>query len=53
MNATRQLHDLGQNLWLDNTTRDLLSSGTHRQYIDELATTFPAAMQVGWQEESL
>ena len=29
MNAnTRKLHDLGQRLWLDNITRDLLDSGT-------------------------
>jgi len=28
MNATQQLHDLGQSLWLDNITRDLLDSGT-------------------------
>ena len=24
MNATQQLHDLGQSLWLDNITRELL-----------------------------
>jgi hypothetical protein len=28
MKPTQQLHDLGQSLWLDNTTRDLLTSGT-------------------------
>ena len=28
MKATRKLHDLGQSLWLDNITRDLLTSGT-------------------------
>ncbi len=28
MKATQQLHDLGQSLWLDNITRDLLDSGT-------------------------
>ena len=28
MKATKQLHDLGQSLWLDNITRDLLTSGT-------------------------
>ena len=33
------LHDLGQSLWLDNITRDLLSSGTLRRYIDELSVT--------------
>jgi transaldolase len=35
MNATTQLRDLGQSLWLDNITRDLLDSGTLRRYIDE------------------
>jgi len=28
MNATQQLHDLGQSLWLDNITRGLMTSGT-------------------------
>ena len=28
MKATQQLHDLGQSLWLDNITRDLLDGGT-------------------------
>jgi hypothetical protein len=28
MKATQLLHDLGQSLWLDNITRDLLNSGT-------------------------
>jgi transaldolase len=36
---TRQLHDLGQSLWLDNITRDLLESGTLARYIDELSVT--------------
>ncbi len=39
MNATRQLHDLGQSLWLDNITRALLTSGTLNRYISELAVT--------------
>lgn len=39
MNATRQLHDLGQSLWLDNITRALLTSGTLSRYIRELAVT--------------
>lgn len=39
MKATRQLHDLGQSLWLDNITRELLTSGTLRRYIDELSVT--------------
>ena len=39
MNATRQLHDLGQSLWLDNITRDLLTSGTLSRYIEEFSVT--------------
>ena len=39
MIATRRLHDLGQSLWLDNITRDLLDSGTLKRYIDELSVT--------------
>jgi transaldolase len=39
MRATQRLHDLGQSLWLDNITRDLLKSGTLKRYIDELSVT--------------
>jgi transaldolase len=39
MNPTRQLHDLGQSLWLDNITRDLVASGTLKRYIDEYSVT--------------
>src|SRR6201986_3930293 len=39
MKATQQLHDMGQSLWLDNITRDLLKSGGLRRYIDELSVT--------------
>lgn len=39
MKTTQRLHDLGQSLWLDNITRDLLSSGTLKRYIDELSVT--------------
>jgi transaldolase len=39
MKATQQLHDLGQSLWLDNITRDLLDSGTLQRYIEELSVT--------------
>src|SRR5271170_5651523 len=39
MKATQPLHDLGQSLWLDNITRDLLNSGTLKRYIDELSVT--------------
>jgi transaldolase len=39
MKATQKLYDLGQSLWLDNITRDLLNSGTLNSYIDELSVT--------------
>src|ERR1700733_3744448 len=39
MNPTRMLHNLGQSLWLDNITRDLLNSGTLERYIDDLSVT--------------
>jgi len=39
MKATQALHDLGQSLWLDNITRDMLSNGTLQNYIDELSVT--------------
>ena len=39
MKATQALHDLGQSLWLDNITRDLLNNGTLRRYISDFAIT--------------
>jgi transaldolase len=39
MNATQQLHALGQSLWLDHITRALLTSGTLARYIREFAVT--------------
>src|SRR5262249_36839362 len=39
MNATARLHHLGQSLWLDNITRDLLTTGTLQRYITELSVT--------------
>jgi transaldolase len=39
MKATQLLHNLGQSLWLDNITRDLLNSGTLNRYIAELSVT--------------
>src|SRR5438128_5061519 len=37
--APLQLREAGQSLWLDNITRDLLTSGTLKRYIDELSIT--------------
>jgi transaldolase len=39
MKATQRLHDLGQSIWLDNITRDLLTRGTLKRYVDELSVT--------------
>jgi transaldolase len=39
MKATQQLHDLGQSLWLDNITRQILDNGTLKRYIDEFSVT--------------
>ena len=36
---TRELHELGQSLWLDNITRTILADGTLRRYVDELDVT--------------
>jgi transaldolase len=39
MSITKSLQDLGQSLWLDNITREILDKGTLRRYIDELSVT--------------
>ena len=39
MKTTRALRELGQSIWLDNITRQLLDSGTLQRYIDELDVT--------------
>src|SRR6185503_17531164 len=39
LHATALLHELGQSLWLDNITRDLLERGTLKRYVDELSVT--------------
>jgi len=39
MKATQLLHNLGQSIWLDNITRELLDSGTLQRYIDDLSVT--------------
>jgi len=52
MKATLKLHDLDQSIWLDNITRGLRSSQTHRPRIDDLAVTArAAAIQIGRQEK--
>ena len=40
MNAnTQKLHTLGQSLWIDNITREMLDDGTMARYIAELSVT--------------
>ena len=39
MRATEQLHELGQSIWLDNITREMLDSGQLRTYIDDYSVT--------------
>ena len=38
-NAPKRLSQLGQSIWLDNITRDLLDSGTLQRYIGNLSVT--------------
>ncbi len=62
MNPTRRLHDLGQSLWLDNITREMLQNGTLRRYSAELSVTgltsnptiYEHAIRSGrWYDESI
>src|ERR1700761_9286946 len=39
MTTTKSLHDLGQSLWLDNITREILDDGTLKRYIDQYSVT--------------
>src|SRR5579872_3375246 len=39
MKPTTGLHNVGQSIWLDNITRDLLNNGTLKEYVDELSVT--------------
>lgn len=39
MKTTQLLRNLGQSIWFDNITRDLLINGTLKRYIDELSVT--------------
>jgi transaldolase len=61
MNRTQRLHDLGQSLWLDNITREMLQDGTLRNYIKELSITgltsnpsiFDQAIKSGAYDDSI
>jgi transaldolase len=39
MKATQKLHDLGQSLWVDNITREMLRKDVLKGYIDDLSVT--------------
>jgi transaldolase len=39
MNKAQELHELGQSLWLDNITREILDNGTLRRYMNEFSVT--------------
>lgn len=39
MKPAQALHDLGQSIWLDNITRELLTSGKLQHYIDDVSVT--------------
>jgi transaldolase len=39
MKPTQKLHDLGQSLWQDNITREMLDEGTLEGYVRELSVT--------------
>jgi transaldolase len=39
MRATEELHELGQSIWLDNITREMLDSGQLQTYINDYSVT--------------
>ena len=51
MKATAKLHDLGQSLWLDNITREMLDSGQlaalHRRVLGHRAHLQPDDLRPG------
>ena len=55
MKATQQLHDLGQSLWLDNITRDLLderhAQALHRRAVGHRAHLEPDDLRPRHQEQ--
>jgi transaldolase len=39
MSNTKSLHDLGQSIWLDNITREILDDGTLSRYVQQFSVT--------------
>jgi len=61
MPATKDLHDLGQSLWIDNITRQMLDEGRIQMYIDEYSVTgltsnpsiFDKAIASGYYDDAI
>jgi transaldolase len=57
MQELQKLHQLGQSIWLDNLTRDMLKDGTLQRYINELSvtglTSNPSTFEKAIRESSL
>jgi transaldolase len=61
MPATKDLHDLGQSLWLDNITRKMLDDGVIQRYVDEYSVTgltsnpsiFDKAIESGYYDDAI
>ena len=61
MKATQELHELGQSIWLDNITRDMLDSGQLQAYIDDYSVTgltsnpsiFDKAISSGYYDDAI
>ncbi|WP_020580227.1 transaldolase [Actinopolymorpha alba] len=59
--ATRQLHERGQSLWLDNITRQMLDTGQIQHYINEYSITgltsnpsiFDKAIESGYYDDAI
>ena len=61
MKPTQRLHDLGQSLWLDNITREMIANGTLQRYIKEFSVTgltsnptiYQQAIGGGWYDDAV
>ncbi len=61
MQPTQRLHELGQSLWLDNITRELIQNGTLQRYIKELSITgltsnptiYQHTIESGWYDDAI
>ncbi len=61
MKATEELHELGQSIWLDNITREMLDSGQLQAYIDDYSVTgltsnpsiFDKAISSGYYDDAI